>query len=58
MCELREAKAAQNAAAEQLTAVCLSMCTDDIGMTVKSVWDSVLLERIPDDMRALIEKLK
>ena len=58
MCDRREAQMAQNLAADTLTAVCLSLCTDEVGLSLKQVYDTTLVEAMPSRFKELLAKLK
>jgi hypothetical protein len=58
MCERRDAQRAQDAAADALTEACRLMCPDEIGATLRKVYDETLKEAVPDELKELIGKLQ
>lgn len=57
MCERKDARAAQDNAADALTAACTGVRSDKIGRALKAIYNSTLFEPLPDDMAALVKRL-
>jgi hypothetical protein len=58
VCERDDARAAQNAAADVLTAVCAGLCADPISAALHALYDATLVEAVPDDLRAIVQRLQ
>jgi hypothetical protein len=59
MCERRDAREAQDAAARRLTEACRHiMCPDDMGAALKRVYDDTLDEPVPYALLQLVGRLQ
>lgn len=58
MCERREARNAQDAAAEALTIACIDVCRNHIGVGLKKVFDDTVNEAIPERFKELLGRLQ
>lgn len=57
MCERRDAREAQNAAADQLAFACQRLCENDLTPGLRKVYDSTLFEPIPFKLSELLRRL-
>lgn len=58
MCERRDARDAQNAAADDLATACMRLCENEVGHSLKVAWDAVIGEPIPEHLTDLLRGLK
>lgn len=58
MCERRDARRAQNEAADALAEACRMMCPDEIGTALRKVYDETLKVPVPDHLKSLVDRLQ
>jgi hypothetical protein len=58
MCRDRESIERLNRATDELVAVCQHLCLDDLGLSLRIIYDHVLDEGIKPEEQQLVDKLQ